>query len=348
MKTTPVSSAAIAHSARESILKSQRSLLDAQKEVATGRHADMGLALGNRAGHAVSLRQEHAQILTFMDSNALATARLDTSQTILGGLRETAEEFLGMLISTPGKAGAAALRQQAVAELAGLISGLNTATGGRHIFGGVNADAVPLADYFDTPPSAGKQAVSNAFNTAFGMSHADPNIATITAEDMQAFLQGPLADLFDDPEWEANWSTASADAMQSRISPTDTVTSSVSANEPGLRKLAMGFVIIADLGIENLNEAAFKQVVETATGLLSEGVRDVATIQGRVGTAQARIGQVNERLSLQLDIFSRELGDLESVDPFEAATRVTELMTRLEAGYALTARLQRLSLLNFL
>lgn len=349
MKTTSVSSAAIANSARESILRTQAALLPAQKEVSTGRHADMGLALGRRAGHVVSLRQEHARITGFIDMNALATSRLDTTQTVLGGLRETAENFLGTLISAPdGKIGALALRQEAVAGLSGLVAGLNTSLGGQHIFGGLNSDRPPLKDYFADPPPVIRDAISSAFEFAFVMPQDDPNIATITAADMEEFLDGPFTSLFVDAEWNQSWSEASSEAMQTRISPTDTVTSSVSANEPGLRKLVMGFAMIADLGAEQLNEAAFAKIVEAATHLVSEGVQEVTAIQGEIGAAQARIGQVDLRLSLQRDILSREVGALESVDPFEAATKVTDLMTRLEAGYALTARLQRLSLLNFL
>lgn len=349
MKTMSVSSAAIAGAARESILKTQAALLPAQKEVATGRHADMGLALGRRAGHVVSLRQDFARITGFIDMNAFATSRLNMTQTVLGEIRGSAEEFLGMLVSAPGgKVGALALHQQAAAGLSGLIAGLNTSIGGQHIFGGINSDAPPIGDYFASPPSVSKLAVSDAFQAAFGMSADDPNVAAITPAEMEAFLDGAFAELFDDAGWSATWSAASSDPMQSRISPTDTVTSSVSANEASIRKLAMGFVMIADLGAEKLSEAAFGKIVEAATRLVSDGAREIVTLQGRVGTAQARIGQVDERLSLQRDILSREVGALESVDPFEAATRVTDLMTRLEAGYALTARLQRLSLLNFL
>lgn len=349
MKTMSVSSAAIASAAREAILKTQAALLPAQKEVATGRHADMGLALGRRAGHVISLRQDFARITGFVDMNAFATSRLDMTQTVLGEIRTSAEEFLSMLISAPdGKVGALALRYQAVAGLSGLIAGLNTSIGGQYIFGGINSDTPPIHDYFASPFSAGKEAVSDAFQAAFGMSTDDPNVATITAAEMEAFLDGPLADLFDDAGWSAHWSDASSDPMQSRISPTDTVISSISANEASMRKLAMGFLMIADLGAEKLNEAAFEKIVEAATRLVSDGAREIVTMQGRIGAAEARIGQVNERLTLQRDILSREIGALESVDPFEAATRVTDLMTRLEAGYALTARLQRLSLLNFL
>ena len=39
---------------------------------------------------------------------------------------------------------------------------------------------------------------------------------------------------------------------------------------------------------------------------------------------------------------------MEGVDPYEAATRLSALETQLQASYAVTARLSRMSFLNFL
>ena len=53
-------------------------------------------------------------------------------------------------------------------------------------------------------------------------------------------------------------------------------------------------------------------------------------------------------MSIQIDIMTRHIGALENVDPFEASTRVSALLTQVETAYAMTARIQRLSLLNYL
>ncbi len=42
------------------------------------------------------------------------------------------------------------------------------------------------------------------------------------------------------------------------------------------------------------------------------------------------------------------IGAMESVDPYEAATRVNILMTQLESSYAVTGRISRMSLLNYI
>lgn len=349
MKTTLVSTLAVSASLRQSILKTQGELVNAQKEVATGRFADVGRTLGIRTGQAVSLRQEHARLNTIIDSNALVRSQLDATQLALDGVRAPANDFLGSLVALrDSPMTAEVLQQQAATGLKGLIGTLNTAMGGRHLFGGINADTPPLTDYFATPAAANKQAVNSAFAAAFGIAQTDPGVAAISAADMQTFLDGDFKALFEDPQWSTNWSAASSEDMQSRITSTEVVKTSVNANEQAMRKLAMAYTMVAELGIDGLNETARRAVTETATRLVAEGIHEVTTLQGRIGSAQARVAQVNERMSMQLDILSGQVTELENVDPFEAASRVNTLMTQLETGYALTARIQRLSILNYL
>jgi flagellar hook-associated protein 3 FlgL len=165
---------------------------------------------------------------------------------------------------------------------------------------------------------------------------------------MQTFLDGAFADLFDDAPWAANWSSAADQNLRSRISTQELVETSMNANDPGVRKLASVYTMLADLGVENLNDQAFQTVVDTAIRVVGEGIQDMAKLQANLGIVQERVEVANERMSLQIDIITTHIGTLESVDPYEASTRLSTLMTQIETSYALTARIQRLSLLNYL
>lgn len=350
MKTTSVSTAAIANVQRQAILKAQNELATTQKEITSGRLADVGLALGSRTREVVSLRSEHARLSTMVSTNQIATSRLETSQVTLDHLRDTADEFLGALVAVgKGTGGAQTLQQSAAENLKGLVASLNASSGGQYLFAGINADTAPMADYFSAPAtSASKQAVDDAFVAAFGVAQGDPGAGAISATDMQNFLDGPFKALFDEPQWSATWSAASSQNMQSRISSTEMADTSANANEQAVKKLAMAYTMVADLGADKLGAETFRVVAETATRLMSEGIQEVTALQGRLGAAQGRIAQTNERMSMQIDLIANDIGSLENVDPYEAATRVTTLMTQLETGYALTARIQRLSILNYL
>jgi flagellar hook-associated protein 3 FlgL len=349
MKTTLVSTLAVSSVLRQSVQRSQFDLISAQKELANGRLADVGRSLGHRVGQAVSLRQEHAHLEAVMASNAAATARLDASQLMLGNIRETAEAFLTPLISAgSSKAGMQTLREQATQGLKALVGSLNASSTNGHLFGGINTDAPPMIDYFATPAASNKQAVDAAFAGAFGMAQSDPGVETISPADMQTFLEGSFRALFDDPQWSTNWSNASSQPIQSRITPQEVVETSVSANEQAMRKLTMAYTMVADLGGERLGESAFLVVSEAATKLVAEAVGEIAGLQGGLGVVQERIATTNERMTMQIDILTNSIAGLENVDPYKAATRVTALMTQLETGYALSARIQRLSILNYL
>ncbi len=94
-----ISSSSISDETRRSIAKLQSQLVDAQKEIATGRHADVGVALGATTGVAVSMRQDMDQIQAIKSSNNLVLNRLTASQSALGTLSTSASSFLASLIS---------------------------------------------------------------------------------------------------------------------------------------------------------------------------------------------------------------------------------------------------------
>ena len=53
-------------------------------------------------------------------------------------------------------------------------------------------------------------------------------------------------------------------------------------------------------------------------------------------------------MTIQSDIMTNHVDALEGVDPYEASTRLSALMTQIETAYAMTARIQKLTLLNYL
>lgn len=349
MKSTFISTRAISEATRLSMLKMQSKLLVAEKEVATGRLADVGKSLGHQAGQTVSLRQEHLRLSTIVDSNTEVATRLDLTQASLKQMLDGAQAFLGQLIGARNsETGPGVIKGQAEGAQGALIDTLNAAFNGMHLFAGINTDVKPLAEYNQTPPGANKLSVDTAFLTAFGVTQQDPAVNSITSANMQTFLDGAFAGLFDEVPWAANWSSAADQNLRSRISTSELVETSMNANEAGVRKLASVYTMLADLGVENLNDQTFQTVVDTAIRVTGEGIQELSKLQANLGIAQERVEVANERMSLQIDIITTHIGALESVDPYEASTRLSTLMTQIETSYALTARIQRLSLLNYL
>jgi flagellar hook-associated protein 3 FlgL len=326
----------------------QSELATLQKEVTTGRAADVGLALGARTGQTVALRQEMATLQTLMDSNAVAGSRLSTTQAILGEISADAQTFLGILIDAKSDPASAAVTQAHAGEqLAALIGKLNSAQNGEYLFAGFNTNVRPVTDYAD-PGSPAKQAVADAFLTRFGFAQTDPAASGISAVDMQDFLDTDFDALFNDPAWSADWSSASDQPITSRISTSETVATGATANDSAMRKLAMVYTMVSDLGLAGLSQGAYGAVIETATGLIGSAIQGVTSKQAQLGYSEQSIADANSRMSIQKDVLERHIGELEGVDPYEASTRISSLLTQIETAYALTARIQRLSLLDFI
>jgi len=349
MKTSFIATSSISSASRLSIMKLQAKLAEAQQEVVTGRFADVGLKLGLQAGQSVTLRQELTRLQTITDTNGMVSTRLEASQAVLKGIADGAQAFLGQLIaSREGASGPGVIATEAKAGLATLADALNTSVDGAYLFAGINADVKPFNAYFQTPPSAAQSAVAGAFQSAFGMAQSDPGVADISIADMKTFLQGSFAGLFDAAAWSGTWSNASDQNVRSRISSSEMIGTSTNATEQAFRKLASAYTMAADLNVEGMNSGAYKALVDEAVQAVGDAIQGLTALQSNLGTAQERVADANDRMSIQINVITTHVGALEGVDPAEASSRVAQLLTQIETAYAMTARLQQLSLLNYL
>ena len=349
MTSTFIASSAVSGAVRSSLMKLQAKLAEAQKEVATGRLADVGLSLGFKAGQTVSLRQEHSRLQSITDSNGLVASRLDASQAALKAFAEGAQSFLGQLVvARNSDTAAATIEGQAKAALAGFTDLANTTFNGVALFAGINTDVKPITDYASSPPAANALAVANAFTTAFGISQSNAAVASITPAAMQTFLDGAFANLFDPTAWSGTWSAAADQNTKSRISTSELVETSVNANDEAFRKLASAYTMLADLGTANLSQTTYQAIVDKATLVVGDALQGITALQAKLGSVQERVKNADTRMGIEIDIMTSHIGALEGVDPYEASSRLSTLLTQVETAYAMTARIQQLTLLNYL
>ena len=349
MKTSFVSTASVSQSLRSQLMRMQSELVSANKESQTLTVADRGLALGARTTQSVSLSRDMERINGIIDQNGLISSRLTATQNALAQIEEKAQAFLSTLTAgLAGDATEAVTLVDAKGTLDTLTSIMNTTFKGEHIFSGINTDVKPLNDYIG-PGSPAKAAFDASFQTFFGFTQSDPAAANITAAQMTTFMDSVVAPQFLGAGWEANWSEASNQTITSRISLNETVNTSVNANGDGMRKLAMAATAIYEmLSSPTMSSAAKTAATEKAYTLVSEAIGDITTTRSGIGIVEERVTKATARLQTQADLFELTIGKMEGVDPYEASTRVTTLLEQIETSYALTARLQNLSLTKFL
>jgi flagellar hook-associated protein 3 FlgL len=341
------STSTLTNALRNSILDMQTQLSQTQVEISSGRVADLGLSLGSAVGQDYNLAIHQADLASITQTNSFVSARLGATQTALGSLASTAQSFLQTLVGAQsGGSEPGILQDQAVANLKSLIATLNTTTNQEYIFGGINTGVAPIADYF-SPSSANKQSVDQAFLNAFGFSQSGVGVNSITAPQMQTFLSGAFSNLFSSPSW-SDWSNASSQTIQSRISLSQTTDTSVSANDPALQQLAMAYTMVADLGTANLSDPAYQAIVQTATQTMQQAVSGLTSLQASVGIMQQNVTSANQSMTLQQSAITSQIGSLENVDPYEASTRLNNLMTQIETSYVLTGKIQQLTLSKYI
>jgi flagellar hook-associated protein 3 FlgL len=313
-------------------------------EITTSRVADPGLSFGTTTGRDVTFHVDLDALSATVTSANLASSRLDQTQSALTQMSTDANSFLDELVSSPQQAGAVTtLQQDAQSALSSFAATANTSDGGDYLFGGINSSVAPLAD-----PSAGpKAAVDAAFLAKFGFTQDDPAAASISSADMSDFLNNQFAALFSDPSWGTTWSQASDQTMSTRLSPTESITSSVSANTPAMRKLAMVYTMVADLGLDHLSADAQKAVLDKASSVAGDGISDLTNVQAAVGNDQNQLKDGISRLNTEQDIAQQRLTSMEGVDPAQAKVQVDQMSTEIEMSYSLTAKLLQMSLLNY-
>lgn len=346
--TSYISTQTIASSMRQSIVRMQSELAAGEVELSTGQHADIGLTLGARTGESVALQTEASLLQTIVETNQIVATRLNTTVRVLGDLLDTAQDLLEALLQGNGtNQNASAIQASAESALSGLIAGLNTTLNGDCIFAGTNTDTLPIANYY-AAGAANKAAVDSAFLAAFGISQTSPLVSAISGTDMQNFLDAQFAPLFQGASWTGAWSSASSQTLTNQISKNQTVNTSVSANNLAFQQLAQVYTMAADLGTGTLNPSAYQVVTNTARSLLTAAISNLIDIEASAGLAQSNTAGATEQMSMQISILATEIGNLESVNPYEVAARVSTLQSQIAASYSLTSQLHRLSLVEYL
>jgi flagellar hook-associated protein 3 FlgL len=351
MKASFVSNLSLQNTMRLTVAKAQKEMTQLQEETVTGRHADVGAVLGAKTARTLNLHRDLQRMESLKSTNALTTQRLAASQEALGQMSTAANDAMEVLIALSGMTSADQLdlaKTNLGNALSTFTAAANTSFSGEYLFAGINSDVMPLDDYLqETPPSDAKTAFDAAFLAHFGFDQSNPNVANITPTDMQAFI-GDLETSFMGPDWETNWSNASNENMESRISAAETVQSSTNTNADGIRYTALGLVIGHEMLALDISEQTRKTVSDAAIDYVGRAIAGVDSERSKLGISESRVTQANTSLDAQVTILNTSITDMEGIDTYEAATRVTTLESQLSLAYTLTSRIQNLSLLNYL
>ena len=344
-----VSTQFLANSLVGPVMQAQSSLTTAMTEELTGQYADLGLQLGDQSGYELSLKEQVGLLQTLTSGNSVVSTSLSTTQNALSAIQSSAQTTLNDLATwTPSANSGASLQNMGQSALQSLIASTNATSGDQYVFGGINSAVAPMADYYSTPTSAAKTAIDQAFQTTFRILASDPAAANISASDMQSFLSGPFAALFQGASWTADWSSASSVNTSAEIAPGQTVTTSTNANQAGFQQLAQAYAMLSEFGGSELSSDAQQAVATAASALVSQGIDSMINLQAELGSTQSAVTNANSSMSSQLTILQGQIGNLDNVNATATAAQISSLTNQVQMAYELTSRLSQLNLAQYL
>lgn len=304
-------------------------------ELASGVKSDIGLALNGDLARIANVEHSLASIDSFVFVANEAQQFVDSMQSSLGALQSLMSEVIPALISVSTSSStivdAASIGSKA--HFADAVSILNTSTSGRYIFSGVSSTTPPLEDV-EVIFSALKNEVS-------GITDAEHFINSVSL-------------WFDAPEGGGGYMDVAYRGGESlrpfAVGAGERISIDLTAAGPKLRKALTGLAISA-----LVSEGAFEndpgtqaKLLQVAGENLASSEADIIEIRSEVGVSAATLHRtltrnLSERSGLEL-----ARGALISADPYEVTTTLQSAQVQLEAVYALTSRLSRLSLLEFM
>lgn len=304
------------------------------KEVATGLKSDVPAALGGNMGRLAQVQSRLALLDTFDRNAALAQTGQNGLQTTLSGISSISSARSTQLLSAPMMEGSAldTLSSQLNQDFHSVVGMINTDVGGQYMLSGSAVTTPPLSQPDDILDLARAQ-ISGL---------TDP--ADITSA-IDRWFDSDAADGFAASAYHGN-----VDSTSTGVAPDLTLRHDVSALDPAIKSVLKGLILGAlasDPGV-GLTTAGKGALLAQAGQRATQGGSLMTGLQAKVGMQQERIEAATSRNSAEASALSLARSDMLSVDPYETASALTQTEANLQNLYALTARMSRLSLTDYL
>jgi flagellar hook-associated protein 3 FlgL len=337
--------------------RAQAELQQANQEVSTGLKANLFADLGQTAAIPMELQARMDQADALATSNQLLGNKMEVISTALGTVHDAAQNVLALAVSNAGapQATAKTLQQQARAALDTLTQALNTQYAGDFVFSGTATDKPAVQAYTQVSAATGKSP-QQALAAAVGGGPVSAADAAAKLAQLDAMFASSASDPTLNYEGTFYNGTPAQDAsgaanprVTAQIAPGQVISYGVQANDPAIRKVMEGLSMLASTDVSQISDpAAYKAWMSSAVSKLSGGVDGVTSAQAELGSQQQLVAQTATRQGDMKTVYNSRILGYESVDPYAAASRLSALQTQLQATYAATSQLSKLSLLNYL
>lgn len=253
--------------------------------------------------------------------------RLEAYDSALEGVEDTVSDAFTTILSsaTYNTNTNSALRSSIEGYMEQISYYLNQQMGDRYLFSGSRYDEAPVisgADLAALPIPPTEVAPYLATPPAVPAYDADYDPLLPAAAHPEAYVQDSV-----------------------RIDTTKTLTYGVTSNEDGFQQVIMGlrFALSA-----TYDQANYETYMTTARDLLTTGLANIRGTHTDVTNAATTLENTKKTISSNISNLKDQVDNIENVDINEVSVKITVLESQLEASYAVTAKMVKLSILDYL
>jgi flagellar hook-associated protein 3 FlgL len=302
-------------------------------EVTTGQAADLTRQVRGDFSALGGIDASLARLQGYKSATTELGLMAGAMQTALGTIDDLASSLAPTLLNAASGSNPT-LVNVAVADasqrFATTISTLNARVGDRTLFAGQGTQGPAVAD-------AGT--ILAALETAI--------VGALTAGDVAT----AVSDWFDDPLGYQAAAYQGASAFSPiALAEGEAARLDVTALDPAIKDTLKGLAMAALLhrGALATTPVARADLARKAGEALVSGQTGRTELAAHLGVTEAQIAAAATRNEAETSSLNIARAAIVSVDPYEAASQLERTQTQLETLYALTARLSRLSLVDFL
>ena len=304
------------------------------REVASGEVADLGQRVQGNTRGISDVETRLAQTRQLQRNGAEVASQLRGLQDILEGVRASTSGMGLNIVADASLEGGVSLQPRISEGGAGfdiVVQQLNGMSGGRFQLSGTATDQRPLP-------------------TADAM--LDDLIGVIGATTDPAAIEAAVTAWFDDPAggFMTDAFGGNTQARSVPVSEGVEVAITTTAADPAIRGLLKGLAMVAllDRGVLSGDKAAQVELLKAGGRAMMAADGGILTEMGRIGLQQEVVERGNVANASAIATFEIARTDIRGADAFETAAALTEVESQLEALYAVTARLSRLTLVDYL
>lgn len=304
-------------------------------ELSSGRVADTSKAVRGDYTALSEIEEAATSLAAYQTSNFEAALFVENAQTALSFIQSLTGEAAPALLmasNTNNNELVAATTADSKQKLESIVSAINTQTTGRSLFSGTSTDSqamAPVDDFIaDLAP-------------------------LLSAETTAAGAMAIIDDWFDSPGggFETIAYIGSDTVLAPfNIGPGRSATFQITAADAGIREAIKGLTIatlVSEGTLESYQEE--RQLLLQKSGeILLSNENELSGLRAATGTAEAHIDEMRTQNETEIHVLDLARNSILGTDPYTAATELEAVQTQLETLYTVTARLSRLSLVDFL